>query len=164
MADGATLIDEFISHGFDYFSGVPCSMLKGAFRRLEEIGPGEGTYLPAPREEVSAAAAAGAYLAGRNPVVLMQNSGLGYSLNTLTSLLLIYRIRRRQHRLRSPRRDTNRDHRSSDRGRRPRVHRRTPRRLRHETGRGRFDALRRTAPTDRNGPSHPAWHPGPRPR
>jgi len=36
--------------------------------------------------------ASGAYLAGRWPCVLMQNSGLGYCLNALTSLNLIYKI------------------------------------------------------------------------
>ncbi|MQA08875.1 MAG: hypothetical protein GEU98_10090 [Pseudonocardiaceae bacterium] len=90
---GAGLVDELIRERWDYFSGVPCSLLKGAFSRLENLAADEpASYLPAPREEVAVAAAAGAYLAGRNPVVLMQNSGLGYCLNTLTSLLLIYRI------------------------------------------------------------------------
>lgn len=36
--------------------------------------------------------ACGAYLAGRWPCILMQNSGLGYCLNALTSLNLIYKI------------------------------------------------------------------------
>ena len=36
--------------------------------------------------------ASGAFLAGRWPAVLMQNSGLGYCLNALTSLNLIYKI------------------------------------------------------------------------
>src|SRR4030066_2564888 len=35
--------------------------------------------------------AAGAYMAGKVPAVLMQNSGLGTSLNTLISLNYIYR-------------------------------------------------------------------------
>ncbi len=90
---GAALVNELIGHRWDYFSGVPCSLLKGAFSHLETLTIDDpACYLPAPREEVAVAAAAGAYLAGRNPVVLMQNSGLGYCLNTLTSLLMIYRI------------------------------------------------------------------------
>jgi sulfopyruvate decarboxylase subunit alpha len=90
---GAALVDEFVEHHWDYFSGVPCSLLKGAFTHLETLGTEQNPhYLPAPREEAAVAAATGAYLAGRNPVVLMQNSGLGYCLNTLTSLTLIYRI------------------------------------------------------------------------
>jgi sulfopyruvate decarboxylase alpha subunit len=44
------------------------------------------------REEQAVGLASGAYLSGRWPCVLMQNSGLGYSLNALTSLNLIYKI------------------------------------------------------------------------
>ena len=36
--------------------------------------------------------ASGAYLGGKKPVVIMQNSGLGYCLNALMSLNMIYRI------------------------------------------------------------------------
>jgi len=36
--------------------------------------------------------ATGAYLGGKQPVVLMQNSGLGQSLDALSSLALLYRI------------------------------------------------------------------------
>jgi len=36
--------------------------------------------------------ATGAYLTGKKPVVLMQNSGLGYSLEVFASLHSIYRI------------------------------------------------------------------------
>src|SRR4029450_11548422 len=49
-------------------------------------------YVPAVREDVSVGIAAGAWLAGRRPMVLMQNSGLGTSMNALVSLSLMYRL------------------------------------------------------------------------
>ncbi|MFE1781513.1 thiamine pyrophosphate-binding protein [Streptomyces sp. NPDC059506] len=87
-----TLVQAFVDHGFTHFTGVPCSLLKGVFRVLESgAGPAEGvTYLPAPREDSALGVAAGLSAAGARPAVLMQNSGLGYSLNVLTSLNLIY--------------------------------------------------------------------------
>jgi len=51
-----------------------------------------GRHLSAPREDLAVALSAGAWLAGKTPVVYMQNSGLGYSLEALASLHLIYRI------------------------------------------------------------------------
>ena len=42
------------------------------------------------REDVALGLAAGAWLGGRRPVVVMQNSGLGTSLNALASLSLMY--------------------------------------------------------------------------
>ena len=74
--------------GFDFFTGVPCSMVKGVVAELER----SETYIPETREDAALGLAAGAYLAGRKPVVIMQNSGLGVSINALASLSLPYRL------------------------------------------------------------------------
>ena len=81
---------ELQRHGFDFFTGVPCSYLGALIDRLS--GDGKGRYIPAVREDQALGLAGGAFLGGRTPAVLMQNSGLGYSLNVLTSLNLIYRM------------------------------------------------------------------------
>lgn len=49
-------------------------------------------HVPATREAEAIGIAAGAYLAGKKPVVYMQNSGLLDSINEVTSLLLPYQI------------------------------------------------------------------------
>jgi len=46
----------------------------------------------ATREEEAFGIAAGLYLGGRKPAVMLQSSGVGNSLNALTSLLLPYQI------------------------------------------------------------------------
>lgn len=46
----------------------------------------------ATREEEALGIAAGLYLGGRKPTVMMQSSGIGNSLNAITSLLLPYQI------------------------------------------------------------------------
>ena len=46
----------------------------------------------ATREEEAFGIAAGLYLGGRRPAVMLQSSGLGNSLNAITSLVLPYRI------------------------------------------------------------------------
>ena len=48
--------------------------------------------LLATREEEAFGIAAGLYLGGRQPTVMLQSSGVGNSLNALTSLLLPYQI------------------------------------------------------------------------
>lgn len=73
--------------GFDFFTGVPDSILAGIIDVLME----RRLFTPSVREDEAVAIAAGAYMAGKVPAVLMQNSGLGTSLNTLISLNLIYR-------------------------------------------------------------------------
>ncbi|MBI4588362.1 MAG: hypothetical protein HY725_05950 [Candidatus Rokubacteria bacterium] len=83
-------VDLLEQHHYDFFAGVPCSLLEGILTVL-------GTrprlpYLPAVREDAAVGLAAGAWLAGRSPAILMQNSGLGTSLNALASLSLLYEL------------------------------------------------------------------------
>lgn len=78
--------DELKRLGFNFFTGVPCSLLARIIKALGE------DYIPSVREDTAIGLAAGAYLGGKKSCVLMQNSGLGYSLNVLTSLNLIYSI------------------------------------------------------------------------
>lgn len=82
----ANFVEALREHGFDFFAGVPCSLVKGTIRELE----GGGDYVSETREDAALGLAAGAYLGGRLPVVIMQNSGLGVSLNALGSLHRIY--------------------------------------------------------------------------
>ena len=81
-------VDRLLAAGFDFFAGVPCSLVKTLLAELER----RRLYLGETREDAALGVAAGAYLAGRTPVVIMQNSGLGVSLNALGSLHLLYRI------------------------------------------------------------------------
>ncbi len=85
---------EFLSaleaNGYDFFAGVPCSLLKGVIRRFDEE-PRWG-YVSAVREDSALGIAAGASMAGRKSAVFMQNSGLGVCLNAIVSLNVIYEI------------------------------------------------------------------------
>ena len=86
-SDFATLLER---HGFSFATGVPCSLIETLIHALEH---GERMpYVPAVREDVAVGLAAGAWLAGRRPIVLMQNSGLGTSMNALASMALMYGI------------------------------------------------------------------------
>ncbi|MFD8199457.1 hypothetical protein [Streptomyces sp. NPDC059701] len=73
---------------FGPFHGTPCGILAPLYRALEER-PG---LLTVAREDNAVGVAAGAALAGASPVVLMQNSGLGQSVNALASLVVPYGI------------------------------------------------------------------------
>ncbi len=85
------IFSELISNkGFNFYAGVPCSLLSGLIRIIDDDP--QTPYYPAVREDAAVGLCAGAYLAGKRPVLLMQNSGLGYCLNAFTSLNLIYRI------------------------------------------------------------------------
>ena len=70
---------------------VPDNPLSHALRTFEQQYRDVRLIL-ATREEEAFGIAAGLYLGGRLPTVMLQSSGLGNSLNALTSLLLPYQI------------------------------------------------------------------------
>jgi len=69
---------------------LPCVNL-GRLMELVECDP-EIMHIPVTREEEGFGVCAGAFLAGKKPAILMQNSGLGNSVNVLASLYQLYRI------------------------------------------------------------------------
>jgi len=76
---------------FDFFTGVPCTYVEPLIAALNERCKENNTFhVPAVREDIAVGLAAGAYLAGKSPVIYMQNSGLGYSLEAIASLHSIY--------------------------------------------------------------------------
>jgi sulfopyruvate decarboxylase subunit alpha len=70
---------------------VPDNPLSHVLRILGDGFPDVRTTL-ATREEEAFGIAAGLYLGGAKPTVMLQSSGLGNSLNAVTSLLIPYRI------------------------------------------------------------------------
>src|SRR4030095_5481082 len=70
---------------------VPDNPLSHVLRVLRERYTDVQTTI-ATREEEAFGIAAGLYLGGRKPTVMLQSSGLGNSINALTSLLVPYQI------------------------------------------------------------------------
>jgi phosphonopyruvate decarboxylase len=83
-------LDSARARGFTFYTGVPCSFLTPIINRV--IGDPRIEYVGAASEGEAVAVAAGAWLAGRRTVVMCQNSGLGNTVNPLTSLNFPFRI------------------------------------------------------------------------
>ena len=76
--------------GINLILSLPCILLKDLLIIIDEIN--EIQHIPITREEEGVGIAAGAYLGGKTPAILMQNSGLGNSINAIKSLLQLYKI------------------------------------------------------------------------
>ncbi len=87
---GKEFVERLEDLGYDFFAGVPCSLIEGVLSALD-VHP-RLPYLAAVREDVAVGLAAGAWLGGKRPAVLFQNSGLGTGLNALASLALLYKL------------------------------------------------------------------------
>ena len=88
MVPADRFVDALLAAGIDCFTGVPCSLVAPVIAELER----RGLYHGETREDAALGFAAGAYMAGKLPAVIMQNSGLGVSLNALGSLHILYEM------------------------------------------------------------------------
>jgi len=76
--------------GIGIVTSVPCVNLTDLIALIE--ADTSIRHLAVSREEEGVGICAGAYLGGMKPALLMQNSGLGNSINALASLDLLYGI------------------------------------------------------------------------
>lgn len=90
VIDAESVMHGLIDAGFGPFFGVPCSFLAPLVTWCERNAP--ESYVAANNEGEAVAMATGGYLAGRRPVVMIQNSGLGNTVNPFTSLCYPMRI------------------------------------------------------------------------
>lgn len=74
--------------GINFIVSVPCANLKKLLKLVDEDS--EIKHIPITREEEGFGICAGAYMGGMKPAILMQNSGLGNSVNVLASLMKLY--------------------------------------------------------------------------
>lgn len=82
------LCNELIAADFGPFFGTPC----GPLTPLHDALHSQVGILTVARAENAIGIAAGTSLAGRCPVVLMENAGIGQSLNAIAALVVPYRI------------------------------------------------------------------------
>ena len=76
--------------GINFVTSVPCVNLQELLALIS--GDPEIIHVPVTREEEGVGLCAGAWMGGRRAALLMQNSGLGNSINALASLDMLYGI------------------------------------------------------------------------
>jgi len=90
MVSPHLFIDELTERNFGPYIGVPCSFLKPFINHV--IDREDLEYIASTNEGEALAIASGAYLAGRRPVVMFQNSGLGNMVSPLVSFNYVFRV------------------------------------------------------------------------
>ena len=84
------IIENLKSGGADFFLSVPCKLLANIITLLE--ADEEVFYSAVPREEEGMGICAGAFLGNKLPCIMMQNTGIGNSINAIVSLLQLYQM------------------------------------------------------------------------
>ena len=90
MDSSEAIYDALKDAGIDFIVSVPCVNLSKLLNMINEDD--EIIHIPVTREEEGVGICAGAYLGGKKTAMLMQNSGLGNSINALKSLTELYKM------------------------------------------------------------------------
>lgn len=77
-----SIIEALKNNKIDFVCNIPCVFFSDLIKMLEQ----NFEVLKITREEEGVGICAGAYLAGKRPCMVLQNSGLGNSINALASL------------------------------------------------------------------------------
>ena len=84
------IIKNLKKSGVNFYLSVPCKLLANMIKILEKDK--EVYYTSVPREEEGMGICAGAYLGNKTPCIMMQNTGIGNSINAIVSLLQLYNM------------------------------------------------------------------------
>ena len=85
-----TIVDVLVDNQIAFVATVPCKQLAGV---IHEVDQREEIYhIPANKEDEGLGLCAGAFLGGKRPCMIMQNTALGVTLNALITLTQFYRL------------------------------------------------------------------------
>ncbi len=84
------IVADMKAAGIGFVTSVPCKQLAGVIEVLDETP--EIMHVPCNREDEGMGLCAGAYMGGRMPCIVMQNTALGVVVNALATLIQFYQI------------------------------------------------------------------------
>ncbi len=84
------IVDDFVANGVDFVTTVPCKQLAGVIEEIENRK--EIFHIPSNKEDEGMGLCAGAFMGGKRPAIIMQNTAIGVTINTLATLIQYYRM------------------------------------------------------------------------
>ena len=84
------IIQDLLENGVDFVTSVPCKQLAGVIEVLDETPALK--HVPCNKEDEGMGLCAGAFMGGMRPAIIMQNTALGVTLNSLATLIQFYQI------------------------------------------------------------------------
>ncbi len=84
------LVSDLADCGIGFVTSVPCKQLAGVLEVLDQQN--DIMHVPSNKEDEGMGLCAGAYMGGKIPCIIMQNTALGVVVNTLATLIQFYQI------------------------------------------------------------------------
>ena len=84
------IVSDFVANDVSFITTVPCKQLGGV---IEAVEAHPAIYhIPANKEDEGMGLCAGAFMGGKRPAIIMQNTAIGVTINTLVTLTQFYRM------------------------------------------------------------------------
>ncbi len=90
MSISKKLVDDLVSNQVEFITTVPCKQLAGVIEEVDRRD--EIFHIPSNKEDEGMGLCAGAFMGGKRPAIIMQNTAIGVILNTLATLIQYYRM------------------------------------------------------------------------
>jgi sulfopyruvate decarboxylase subunit alpha len=84
------IVTDFVSNDIEFVTTVPCKQLAGVIERIEACE--DIFHIPSNKEDEGIGLCAGAFMGGKRPAIIMQNTAIGVTINTLVTLTQYYRL------------------------------------------------------------------------
>ncbi|MBR9865050.1 MAG: sulfopyruvate decarboxylase subunit alpha [Rhodobacteraceae bacterium] len=84
------IVADMVKNRIEFVTTVPCKQLAGVIDAVEESP--DIFHIPSNKEDEGMGLCAGAFMGGKRPAIIMQNTAIGVTINTLATLIQYYRM------------------------------------------------------------------------
>lgn len=84
------IVRDLIDADIRFVTSVPCKQLAGVLEVLDDSD--DILHVPSNKEDEGMGLCAGAFMGGKRPAIIMQNTALGVVVNTLATLIQFYQM------------------------------------------------------------------------
>ena len=90
MSVNDKIVSDLVANNVELVTTVPCKQLAGVIDKIEECK--DIYHIPSNKEDEGMGICAGAYVGGKRSAIIMQNTAIGVTINTLVTLTQFYRM------------------------------------------------------------------------
>jgi len=90
MSISSKIVEDFVNNNIEFVTTVPCKQLAGVIDNIEASK--DIFHIPSNKEDEGIGLCAGAYMGGKRSAIIMQNTAIGVTINTLVTLTQYYRM------------------------------------------------------------------------
>lgn len=88
MSVNDKIVADLVNNGIEFVTTVPCKQLAGVIDKINQTK--EIMHVPSNKEDEGMGLCAGAWMGGKRPAIIMQNTAIGVTINSLVTLTQYY--------------------------------------------------------------------------